>query len=72
MSAAGAAQFCRRTAFEAVGGFDETILMGEDVEFYWRLSKYARRVLLLTHPLVIWLGWRRRSLWREWYDAPIR
>jgi glycosyltransferase involved in cell wall biosynthesis len=39
----GAAQFCRRAAFDAISGYDETIYMGEDVEFYWRLSRRARR-----------------------------
>ena len=39
----GAAQFCRRNAFDDIGGYDETIYMGEDVEFYWRLTRHARR-----------------------------
>lgn len=40
--AQGAVQFCRRDAFAAVGGYDESIYMGEDVDFYWRLGKLAR------------------------------
>ena len=39
----GAAQFCRKSAFEKLNGYDETIFMGEDVEFYWRLSKFAKQ-----------------------------
>ena len=39
----GAAQFCRKSVFEEIKGYDETIFMGEDVMFYWRLSKFARR-----------------------------
>jgi glycosyltransferase involved in cell wall biosynthesis len=39
----GAIQFCRKTVFENLGGYDETIYMGEDVMFYWRLSKFARQ-----------------------------
>lgn len=39
----GAAQFCRRDVFDKLGGYDETIYLGEDVEFYWRLSKHARQ-----------------------------
>jgi glycosyltransferase involved in cell wall biosynthesis len=39
----GAAQFCRKFAFADLGGYDQTIFMGEDVEFYWRLSGYAKR-----------------------------
>ena len=41
--AGGAAQFCRRPAFLALGGYDESMYMGEDVDFYWRLSRRARR-----------------------------
>jgi glycosyltransferase involved in cell wall biosynthesis len=40
--AQGALQFCRRDAFSALGGYDETIYMGEDVDFYWRLGKLAK------------------------------
>jgi glycosyltransferase involved in cell wall biosynthesis len=40
--AQGAAQFCRRDAFSALGGYDESLYMGEDVDFYWRLGKLAR------------------------------
>lgn len=39
----GATQFCRRESFAELGGYDEKIYMGEDVEFYWRLSKLAKR-----------------------------
>jgi len=38
----GAAQFCRKSVFEKLGGYDETIFMGEDVMFYWKLSAFAR------------------------------
>jgi glycosyltransferase involved in cell wall biosynthesis len=40
--AQGALQFCRRDAFSALNGYDESIYMGEDVDFYWRLRKYAK------------------------------
>ena len=39
----GAAQFCRRAAFETLGGFDTSIYVGEDIEFYWRLTKFAKQ-----------------------------
>jgi glycosyltransferase involved in cell wall biosynthesis len=39
----GATQFCRKTAFLEIGGYDESVYMGEDVEFYWRLSKLAEQ-----------------------------
>jgi glycosyltransferase involved in cell wall biosynthesis len=95
----GAAQFCRIDAFRHIGGYRDSIHVGEDIEFYWRLSRHARRmgrvlhfideprvitssrrfdrmavwrVLVLTHPLVIWLNWKRATFWKEWYDTPIR
>jgi glycosyltransferase involved in cell wall biosynthesis len=95
----GAAQFCRKPVFAEIGGYDQTIFMGEDVEFYWRLSKFAGRhkgylyfierppvttsarrfdkmglwkTLLLTHPVFIRLAWRRKSLWKDWYDKAVR
>lgn len=39
----GAAQFCRRTVFLKLCSYDERIYMGEDVDFYWRLSKLAKK-----------------------------
>jgi glycosyltransferase involved in cell wall biosynthesis len=41
--AQGAAQFCRRDVFFALNGYDETLFMGEDVDFYWRLKRFAKR-----------------------------
>jgi glycosyltransferase involved in cell wall biosynthesis len=41
--AQGATQFCRRDIFLALGGYDETLFMGEDVDFYWRLKRLAKR-----------------------------
>ena len=41
--AQGAAQFCRRETFFTLGGYDETIYMGEDVEFYRRMTRAARQ-----------------------------
>jgi glycosyltransferase involved in cell wall biosynthesis len=39
----GAVQFCTAEAFRAIRGYDERLYMGEDVDFYWRLRRYARR-----------------------------
>ena len=54
--AQGANQFCRRTTFERVGGFDQTIFVGEDIEFYWRLSQFAKSnggyLKFIKHPRV--------------------
>jgi len=97
--AQGATQFCRRSVFEKLGGYDRTIFVGEDVEFYWRLSRFAKqhkghlqfindpkvvtssrrfnkmnvwRVLFLTHPIFIFLAWRKRGFWSDWYHKSIR
>ncbi len=40
--AQGAAQFCRKDIYAALHGYDETLYMGEDVDFYWRLKRFAR------------------------------
>ncbi|MCP9492980.1 MAG: glycosyltransferase [Pyrinomonadaceae bacterium MAG19_C2-C3] len=54
--AQGAAQFCRKSVFNKLEGYDQTIFMGEDVEFYWRLSKFAKRneghLHFIEHPKV--------------------
>ena len=41
--AQGAAQFCRREAFDSANGYDESLWMGEDVDFFWRLNKLAKQ-----------------------------
>lgn len=30
------------------------------------------RMLLVTHPVTIFIGWRIRSLWKDWYENAIR
>lgn len=67
--AQGACQFYRRETFEAVGGYDEEIFMGEDVEFYWTVGRHAKRsgqkltyfkdVLVIPSP-------RRFDQWPVW------
>jgi glycosyltransferase involved in cell wall biosynthesis len=58
----GAAQFCRRGAFLELKGYDETLYVGEDVEFHWRLEKLARRkggfVSFIKTPQVVTSGRR--------------
>lgn len=41
--AQGAAQFCRREMFVDLGGYDEALFMGEDVDFNWRLKRLAHQ-----------------------------
>lgn len=68
--AQGAAQFCRQPVFEELKGYDQTIYMGEDIEFYWRLSRFAKRnnsyLHLIEQPTVTTSARRfdKMSLWK--------
>lgn len=95
----GALQYCRADIFRELDGYDETIYVGEDIDFHWRLDRLALRrgaytefieeptvttsarrwnrmglirMLFFTHPVTIFLAWRIRSFWKDWYDRPIR
>jgi len=48
-SAAGCFVFARRDAFEAVGGFDQTLFAGEEVLFSRALRRRGRFVVLREH-----------------------
>ena len=41
--AQGATQFCRKSVFDEMGGYDEKAWIGEDADFFWALKKLARR-----------------------------
>ncbi|MDT7603544.1 MAG: hypothetical protein QOF61_1541 [Acidobacteriota bacterium] len=41
--AQGATQFYRKDVFLTLKGYDETLYMGEDVDLYWRLQRFAKR-----------------------------
>jgi glycosyltransferase involved in cell wall biosynthesis len=41
--AQGAAQFCRREVYSSLHGYDESLYMGEDVDFFWRMKQLAGR-----------------------------
>lgn len=41
--AQGATQFSRRDVYTSLLGYDESLYMGEDVDFYWRLKQFAKR-----------------------------
>lgn len=66
----GATQFCRKTAFLEIGGYDESVYMGEDVEFYRRLSKFARQnggyLHFIENPKVVTSSRRfdKMSVWK--------
>ena len=65
----GVAQFCRLEIFNAIGGYDETIYMGEDNDFYWRLCAYARQEGLVTwvpQDLRVVPSTRRQDQWPLW------
>jgi glycosyltransferase involved in cell wall biosynthesis len=54
--AAGSFIFCTRDAFATLGGFDESLFVGEEIDFSRRLKRYARQrgqrlVILRGHPL---------------------
>ncbi|MFZ0062195.1 MAG: glycosyltransferase [Pyrinomonadaceae bacterium] len=67
--AQGATQFCRRDSFVMLNGYDETLFMGEDVDFYWRLKKLARsqnaRVVFIEDLSVVPSS-RRFDQWPLW------
>ena len=66
----GAAQFCRQSIFDELDGYDETVYMGEDVMFYWRLSKFAKqkggRLHFIENPKVTTSARRfdKMSVWK--------
>jgi glycosyltransferase involved in cell wall biosynthesis len=41
--AQGATQFSRRDVYASLLGYDESLYMGEDVDFHWRLKQFAKR-----------------------------
>src|SRR2546427_1194202 len=67
--AQGATQFYRRDVFFTLKGYDETLCMGEDVDLYWRLKRFANR----QHGSVVFIedirvvpSTRRFDQWRLW------
>ena len=65
----GATQFCRKGVFEQVGGYDESVWIGEDVDFYRSLRRLEREehrtVRLLRQPRVQ-PSCRRFDKWPLW------
>lgn len=58
-----AAMICRRSAILAVGGFDESLAAGEDVDLCWRLLDSGSR---LRYEPVAMVSHEHRSRLREW------
>lgn len=65
----GATQFCRKDVFDQIGGYDEGAWIGEDVDFYWDMKKYAKRiganVRVIRNPRVLPSN-RRFDKWPLW------
>ena len=61
--AAGCFVFCRRDAFEAVGGFDERHFAGEEIMLSWALRKHGRMEILPEHVVTSSRKFHSRSLW---------
>ena len=65
----GATQFCRKCVFDKVGGYDERAWIGEDVDFYWSLRKFAKKskrtVRVVRNPRVQ-PSCRRFDKWPVW------
>jgi len=59
-----AAIICRRTALKDVGGFDETLKSGEDVDLCWRFIEAGAR--LRYEPIAL-VGHDHRTQLREWF-----
>jgi GT2 family glycosyltransferase len=62
-----------RTAFDAVGGFDEAFAYGSDIDFTWRLTDYGYRIRSAPNAMVRhdW-GGRRRQLRRSYVYGQAR
>ncbi|WP_166902608.1 mycofactocin biosynthesis glycosyltransferase MftF [Mycobacterium sp. DL440] len=60
-----AAIICRRSALTGVGGFDETMQSGEDVDLCWRLVESGAR--LRYEPIALVAHDHRTDL-REWFN----
>ncbi len=68
-TAAGSFLFCTRVAFEAIGGFDETLYAGEEVRLSYQLKNWGRRhrmgfEIITTSPAQT----SARKL--QWYSGP--
>lgn len=59
----------RRTWFEQVGGFDESLRTGEDKDFSLRLRKAGAQLLLVSESLA--LHWGYEGSWREWMSKEL-
>lgn len=62
----GVAQFISRRLFFSVGGYDESLFMSEDIEFYCRARSRLRKLdgrSLILQDAVVWPSTRRYDKW---------
>jgi glycosyltransferase involved in cell wall biosynthesis len=67
--AQGATQFCRKDVFFSLKGYDEALFMGEDVDLYWRLKRFAKRQngsVIFIDDIRVAPSTRRFDQWRLW------
>lgn len=67
--AQGATQFFRKDIFFDLKGYDERLFMGEDVDLYWRLKKFATKHnghIVFIEDIKVVPSTRRFDQWRLW------
>ncbi len=65
----GFCQFCTSDAFRCIGGYDERLYMGEDNDFFWRLSDLAhgqQRDVVVEQVVRVSPSSRRFDKWPLW------
>jgi glycosyltransferase involved in cell wall biosynthesis len=80
----GGVIFASREAFDAVGGFDQTLYAGEDAKIVWELKRWARRhglrfcnlrdayIVTSTRKFDLYGDWLFVKLFWRWWYRPIR
>ena len=63
-----AAIICRRSVMDQVGGFDETLKSGEDVDLCWRFIEAGAR---LRYEPIAMVAHEHRTQLREWFVAQV-
>jgi glycosyltransferase involved in cell wall biosynthesis len=68
--AQGATQFCRREVYASMLGYDESLYMGEDIDFYWRMKQFAERQnahVCFIEDIQVVPSTRRFDQWSFWH-----
>ncbi len=67
---AGGLYWCYRKDFEKIGGFNEDLLIGEDLDFAQRLKSYGKlhkRRFITLHKVYIGTSMRKLDKFGDWY-----